>query len=230
MKKFILITILLLTTTLIFTSCNKHGGPKEGELIYEITYLESERENPLIALLPKTVVMRFKDDKTIIYVVGFFGTFKLRFITDNKEKKSYTIFNFMDKKYISQDDIQNLSAGYKNFPDLKIIQEEKKEDTIFIGGLLSYQAEVFCSQMSDSTMSLYYSYDLNINNPNSNNPYSEIEGVLTKFQTNVAGIDMIFELVDFNNIKISEKDFQIPDDYEELSTEELNKILQDFQQ
>lgn len=227
MRKFTIIFILFLTL-LSFISCDEQGGPKEGELIYKITYLQSERENPLVALLPKTITMRFKNNNTVIYVEGFFGTFQLRFITNHKEEKSYTVLRIMDKKYISTNNIDSLNAGYGNMADMKITRNEK--DTVTLAGLLCHQAKVVCSQMSDSTVSIYYTYDIDIDNPNSSTPYKNIDGVLTKFQTKVAGIDMIFELTEFNNVKISDAEFVAPKDYKEITSNKLNEILQSFQE
>ncbi len=227
MKKQILIIFLLAVLSFNF-SCNENGGPKEGELIYNITYLQSEYENPLVALLPKTVSMKFKDDNTVIYVEGFFGTFQLRFITNPKEKNSYTILRIMDKKYMSTNHIDSLNAGYENLQNLII--NKKIDDTVTLAGLLCYQAQVVCNQISDSAFYIYYTYDLDIENPNSNSPYKQIDGVLTKFQTRVAGIDMIFELKEFKNIKVSEAEFMAPSDYKEITTQELNEILESFQE
>ncbi|MBN2890788.1 MAG: hypothetical protein JXL97_02885 [Bacteroidales bacterium] len=220
--------ILLLLSSIFFSACNEQGGPKEGELIYKITYLQSERENPLVALLPKTVSMRFKDDNTAIYVEGFFGTFQLKFITNRKEKVSYTVLRIMDKKYISVNHIDSLNAGYEDFSNMQITKNPN--DTISFAGLLCYQARVLCAQMSDTAVSVYYTYDIDIEEPNSNSPYSQIDGVLAKFQTRVAGIDMVFELVEFNNIQIDDSEFIFPTDYEEITNQELNEILESFQE
>lgn len=223
-----LIIIISVLLSLVLFSCNQRGGEKEGELVYKITYLQSELENPLIALLPKTVTMKFKDDNTVIYVEGFFGTFQLRFITNRKKKTSYTVLRIMDKKYISSNHIDSLNAGYENLKEMTIT--EKPNDTAILAGFLCYQAEVLCNQMSDTPMSIYYTYDIDIKEPNSNSPYSDIDGVLAKFQTKVAGVDMVFELVEYNNILIDETEFLAPKDYKEISNKELNDILQSFQE
>jgi hypothetical protein len=57
-----------------------------------------------------------------------------------------------------------------------------------------------------------------------------VNGVLTKFQARVAGIDMIFELEDFNKIEIDDNEFLPPDDYKKISGQELKDILKSFQQ
>lgn len=212
----------------MLNSCQEEGGPKEGELIYQISYVQDEDENPLIALLPKTITIRFKDDNTVAYIEGFFGTFQLRFINNSDHEKSYTVLRILDKKYISETSIDSLSAGYENFSNLRLI--EHPEDTATFAGLLSYEVEVVCNKLSDSIIHFYYTNDLDIETPNSNSPFYEIEGVLTKFRTRVAGIDMIFELVNFNKVAVKDEEFLPPKDYKKVSPKELNEILQSFQE
>ncbi len=208
-------------------SCVKDGGPKEGELVYRIKYLQSENQMAIITLLPKTVTMRFKDDNTAVYIEGFFSTFQLRFINNARKNKSYTVLRILDKKYISETKIDSLSAGYERFSNLLISMNP--EDTLSMAGLLCYEADIICQELSDSIISFYYTNDLDIKNPNSNTPFKDIDGVLTRFQTRVAGIDMVFELEEFNNIAIDINEFNPPADYKKVSTQEINDLLKSFQ-
>lgn len=213
---------------ILFSNCNeKHNGYDEGELVYNIKYLQNESENPLVALLPKTVSIKFKNDNTVIYIEGFFGTFQLKFIANFKEQKSYTVLRIMDKKYLSENHIDSLNAGYENFSDMQLTSNE---DTATLGGLLSHEAIVVCKSMCDTAFKIYYTYDVDIKNPNSNSPYHKVDGILTKFRTRVAGIDMIFELKEFNKIKIDDNEFIAPTDYKIISKQELNDILKSFQE
>jgi len=226
MKKILIIASLLFV--LFFSSCDEQGGPQEGELVYQISYLQSESDNPLITLLPKTIVIRFKDNNTVAYIEGFFGTFQLRFINNSDQQESYTVLRILDKKYISINNIDSLSAGYENLTGVQITINES--DTASIAGLLCYEVDVVCHKLSDSIVKFYYTNDIDIDHPNSNTPFNEIDGLLTKFQTKVAGIDMVFELIEFKNILINENEFLAPPDYEEITSQELNDILQSFQE
>jgi hypothetical protein len=223
-----LFQILLILIILLAASCAEQGGPKEGELVYNISYLQSEKQNPLVALLPQTVVIKFKNDKTVALVQGFFGTFQLRFITVPHKGKSYTVLRILDKKYVAEAPIDSVSAGYPDLNDIKVAKHP--EDTITLAGLLSYEADVVCKAMSDSIIKVYYTYDINIKDPNSNTPFKDIDGVLTKFQTKVAGIDMVFELGEFNQVKVNDSEFEVPKDFKKITKKELNDLLISFQQ
>jgi len=76
--KFIVILISALLLHLI--SCNNlvKKGITEGEIIFDIEYLDNERENPLIALLPRKMVTVFKDNSSYsneLFVDGCFVRF-----------------------------------------------------------------------------------------------------------------------------------------------------------
>ncbi len=218
--------IFVLLIIILFLACNKRRGPKEGELIYKVTYLKSENANIILNLLPKTVTIRFKNNSTVTYVEGFLGAFKLKIISNFKEKESYTALAVMGKKYFSQNHIDSLSAGYEDFKNLTIKKES--DDTVLYSGLPCYRANILCEQMGDSVVSILYTNRINIKRPNSNSPYTDIDGVLVKFQTKVAGIDMLFELKKYNKISVNNNEFEKPKGYKKISNKELNEILQSF--
>ena len=209
-------------------SCNRNSNTvNEGELVYKITYLpENGKENTIIALLPKTVTIKFKNDNTAIHVNGFWNTFELKFIKVAKEKKSYTTLKIWDKKYYTENHIDSINAGYSDLKTFKIIKNSN--DTLSFAGFHSLEADVYCKELSDSVIKIYYTYDIGIKNSNSNTPFKEIDGVLTKFQTKVAGINMIFELIELNSEAVDDSEFDIPENYKKVSKNDLNKILQSF--
>lgn len=225
MKKIIVYSLVLLS--FIYAGC-KSEGIREGELVYQIKYLQSEDENPLIALLPKTISVKFKDNNTVAQIDGFFGTFNLKIITNRDLQKNYTVLRILDKKYINETSIDSVSAAYENNNIFKVI--EKPQDTATFAGLVSYQVEIVYNKLADSMLQFYCTKDLDIQNPNANSPYFKINGVLTKFQTRVAGIDMIFELKEFKKNKINAEEFEPPKGYKQISGDSLKSILKSFQQ
>lgn len=221
--------ILFILFFFTLLSCNNNlNRVDEGVLIYKITYLQKESENSLISLLPRTVKIKFKKNNTSTIVEGFFGAFQLKFINIPKEKQSYTVLRVMDKKFYSENEANSVYGGYS---DLKITEIQKiPNDTLRFAGLLSHKALVFCKEMSDSAITIYYTNDLKIKNPNSNTPYNELNSVLTKFQTKVAGIDMVFELIELNIESVSDNEFIVPKNSKKISKKNLNSILQSFQE
>ncbi len=216
----IAILILFVSSCETILSGNKIS---EGKIVYNIEYLDDENDNPLISLLPKTMEIKFKDNNTVTNIEGFFGTFKLRFISNLKKETNYSILRIMDKKYIQTVAFGEEPAGYE-MPKFTI---EKTDEITEIAGYECHVANVEIE--GQETIKLYYTYDIKIKNPNANNPFSEIDGVLMGFQVKLTGINMKFEAKKVVGEIVDDTEFDIPSGYEEVTKEKLEGILLSFQ-
>lgn len=230
MKKHYRIFLLFILITVILSSCKEiftGGRISEGSIVYEITYLDDEKDNPLIALLPKTMTTKFKDDNTLSEIEGFFGTFKLIYLSRFETGQNYSILRILDKKYMYQFDTAQPPAGYENMDDFKII---KTEETIQIAGYNCKVAKLDCKTLCPEPLDIYYTNEINIESPNSNNPFKEIDGVLMGFQVKLAGINMKFLVKEVVKEEISDDEFNVPEGYTTVSKTELEDVLNSFQQ
>jgi len=78
--KNIINALIIITTLVIFYGCKSDSFScklSEGTIEYEMKYLQSEKENPLISLLPTTMTLKIKDDKSIQKVEGWMGVFQM---------------------------------------------------------------------------------------------------------------------------------------------------------
>ncbi len=217
---------ILATLILFVSSCETIlSGKKisEGKIVYNIEYLDDESDNPLISLLPKTMEIKFKNNNTVTNIEGFFGTFKLRFISDVETKTNYSILRIMDKKYIQTVAFGEEPAGYE-MPDFTI---EETNEKVEIAGYKCHVAII--NSEGKEPIKLYYTYDIKIKNPNANNPFSEIDGVLMGFQVKLTGLNMKFEAKKVVEEIVDDSEFAVPDDYKEVTKEELEEILLSFQ-
>lgn len=211
-------------------SCNNivNSGISEGEIVFNIEYLDSERKNPLIALLPKKMHTAFKDNSSYSLIEGYFGTFKIINIVNYKKKKAYSLFQILDKKYVYETDINNEAFGYSSMgtSNINFIDEQK----IVAGYVCGKATVIFNNSINNysDTIDVFYTNDIKIENPNSNNPYSKIKGVLMEFTVNMTDINMKFTAEKVNSKNISQSIFNIPKGYKSVSKKELEKIIKKF--
>ena len=196
----------------------------EGEIEFEIKYLENERENPLISLLPRKMITIFKNNSTHSLIEGFWGTFKLIYITNHLKGQNVTLFQILDKKYMYLADTSDAPFGYESATNVKFSFTEKVKN---IAGYECNHAFAVFPNSSD-TVEVYYTDQLNIKNPNSNNPYRDISGVLLEFSVKLAGINMMFKAKKITGREININKFNIPAGFKKVSKEEMEKIVNEY--
>ena len=121
MKRFVFVFITL--GLLVFFGCDSSifkKGIDEGQITYNITYFQSDDENPLVSLLPTTMVIKFKDNSSIGIIEGWMGLFKSSYISNFKKKTNTSTFKVMDKKLAFETKFDEENFGFDPFPSLKI--------------------------------------------------------------------------------------------------------------
>jgi len=90
-----------------------HSKPSEGIIHYELQYLESEDENPIISLLPTEMDIEFKDNFSHQKVEGWMGIFYMGGIFNPKTKRTVKVklieSEFAHKKVYLIDKLTQLS-------------------------------------------------------------------------------------------------------------------------
>ena len=206
----------------ISTSCNpetKHKKLKEGKIEYKITYLDDVREKPLIALLPHKMITVFKNNSTYSIVEGFL--FKLVYITNHSKGQNITLFQVLDKKYMYLADTSATPFGYSLDNQMKLIFTPETKD---IAGYHCKHALAVFQEQKD-TLEIYYTEELGVKDPNCNNPYKEIKGVLMEFTVKMLDINMKFVAQSIKKKKISPELFKAPDGFELISKKEMEDIV-----
>jgi len=196
-----------------FSTCSYKSNDKiisEGEIEYNIEYLDNNADNPLIMLLPKKMTTLFKDNSSYTLIEGFLGTFKLIYINSSVKHKNYSLFQMMDKKYYYEAESNDLSFGYQNMKNMKIVftKPEKK-----ISGYDCKQAIASFPGEKNNKIKIYYTQDINLKKPNMNNPFHDIDGVLMEFTVNLMGINMNLKSRKVSSKKLDPQIFEIPNGY-----------------
>ena len=208
MKRFVFVFITL--GLLVFFGCDSSifkKGIDEGQITYNITYFQSDDENPLVSLLPTTMVIKFKDNSSIGIIEGWMGLFKSSYISNFKKKTNTSTFKVMDKKLAFETKFDEENFGFDPFPSLKI---EHTTDEKMISGYKCKRAIATVGEEKKDTFSIYYTDDIKINNPNWNTPFKEIAGVLMEFQAGMRGVQMKCVACKVEDLEIKDEEFEIP--------------------
>jgi len=210
---------------LVLLSCKLNKTPdliEEGIITYDITYFQTEKENPLISLLPTQMTITFKGDKAVSVFEGWMGIFSSCLITDISEGENKTLIKLSDKKYYSVSAIDEPFIGEK----IDSIYIKNLEETKDIAGYKCKKSTVKIYNPENSSFDIYYTDELNLKYPNINSPFKDIQGVLMEFQMEINSIEMKLTFNNLNTDKIHDSVFNVPEGYHNISRTEMEEILE----
>lgn len=223
-------TILLFILITLITSCgnyNTSGKIEEGVIKYDIKYFQSEAENPIISLLPTSMTYKFKDDNISQRIEGWMGIFHMAAISIPKKDENTALLKILNKKYLYQSLITNgKSFGYDEMPGMKITLVNDSIKTI--AGYKCHKAIVSFSDTTKTPFDIFYTNDIELKNPNRNNPFREIDGVLLQYQMCFQNIRMLLAAKKIEGIEIPDEAFEVPDGYETVNREIMQKTINDL--
>lgn len=224
------VTVYLGILIIFAFACSKQedkGKIKEGKVEYKITYLENKMSIPMPThLLPSKLILKFKDDKSVMGIQGIMGVFSLKMITDHKKNTTVTLMKVMEKKLFHQGSPEDGMFLFKPIEGMRVeLRAGQKE----IAGLNCKRGRViFPGTNEEQPFIFYYTEDLNIDEPNRGNPYEEVEGVLVKFQMQLNKLRMDLTATEAKAEEIKDSEFDIPEGYRQISREDMDDLLNSF--
>lgn len=210
-----------------FAGCINPGGKNinEGIITYDIQYITDKNTPNVVSLFPEQMQLKFKKDNTVINITGFMGCFNLMYITNLNSNTNYSVLRFLDKKYLYKADINEFPFGYTQMRKMKITYVN---DTLTIAGYLCRKALAYCPEIGRDPLELWYTDRIGIQNPNTNNPFREIKGVLLGFQVRLSNIDMCMRAVSVEKAKVDDKEFAIPENCRVISRDEMEQVIGEY--
>ena len=215
--------LILLSGILLLTACQKSSviQNQQGEIIYNITYLQNELEKFTTDLLPKKLTIKFKNNNVEMEIDGFFGLFNISNVVNTKKKSNITYLSVLDKKFYYQGEFNEPAVGFGSIAQLNIKPGNNVKE------ICGYSArEVFVELPgSDVPVPVYYTSEIGVEKPNRTTPYSNINGVLLEFYLNVSKLKMklVAEGIFFKDIDDSV--FEPKKGYQRISRQQMEEIL-----
>ncbi|MEE4197937.1 MAG: hypothetical protein V2I54_09840 [Bacteroidales bacterium] len=224
--KFKFPALLIILGILTISSCDKlqqKDRIKEGYIEYTIEYLNDTLDSFMIGLLPKKMIIKFKDNNTLNKIEGFSGIVSFTHIQNYKEKKNTTLVKVLNKKYRYEEKMNESSLFFEELPGMKIkLQDEVKD----ICGFKAHKAKIILPDSRIEPFYIYYTNDISINNVNSQTPFKSIDGVLLEFQVKFYDLDMKLTATKVQEAEISSEHFKVPDGYQKINRKTMVEIIE----
>jgi hypothetical protein len=207
-----------------FLSCSKNesvGIYNQGRLEYRISYLNAVEDNYDPSFLPKKMILEFNQEYSINRIDGFMGFFKLGNITYFKNRKVKTHLKVLDQNYTFTGGRNDMMCCFDCMDGMIITKDTVKRE---FAGLRSRKAIISFEDNPD-TFEIFFTNDIHLAHPNRSNPYSAIDGVLTRFRLIMGPYDMLFTASKFDPDKAPVEEMEIPEKAMEVNRPEMVAIL-----
>ena len=217
---------LVIVCVIIISGCSKGLGPlskKEGEIIYDIEYVENNLNKISVDMLPKKMVTQYKNNSYTFEIEGFFGMFNITNVIIPKESINRSQLTVLSKKYYYLGEINETAVGFGMMPKMKF---DHTGETKTVSGYLCQEVLVsFPEDVRTDTLKAYYTNDIPLDNPNRSTPYSELNGVLLEFYLQLHKVEMKLTANSVYEKAVSNKTFQIGETYKRATKEYMEAVL-----
>ncbi|MCT4613975.1 MAG: hypothetical protein N4A49_03760 [Marinifilaceae bacterium] len=223
----ILFCVIFSFCVLNFYACSdkkdKNIKINEGAITYKISYAVSEKENPLVAIMPTEAVLKFQNNNISLMSEGFYGVFSTKFISEFKKPKSNILLKVMGKKWNYQFPKDELSFIYDKGCPSKV---EFRDSTKIIAGYKCKKAILYFKD--EEPVPVFYTQEIGIKNPNRNTPHLKIPGVMMEFETTMNALKTRFIAEKVSNEVLKPDEFTVPKEYIATSKDSLINLMSGF--
>ena len=221
------VTVILLTVS----SCEPKQ-PKvinEGQIVYGIEYDSLILCTIDKKLLPSSLTVRFCNNNTINIIDALSGAVTISIISQPGKREFSTLLKVFDKKLYHSEPYVNgqYPAMYARMP--KVIIDTLVNDCKFLGYRCKKAMGYFAGN-PDSKFEIIYTNEINIENPNMNTPFENIDGVMLGFSLRFNRYDMKLKALSITETKVDSYAFNIPADYKKVDYQTMTDLIYLLQQ
>jgi GLPGLI family protein len=221
MKKIFLVLFAFSLVLMSYSATPPKGF--KGVITYKITYDGDDINEQMLSFLPKTMISYFRGamSRTDL-IMGMGKTIKIK---NGDEKSVISLFDMMGQKVGYKADYEKVIEELKGEPEADIeIRDETKE----IAGYECKRAVIETKSPDGEKMRMnaWFTEELGEYNNYFDTPeFKDINGILLEFEMKTPQFTMIFTAATVEKKNVSKKEFEVPDDYEMKSEEEIEAMF-----
>jgi len=210
---------------IISISCKKISHrtvSEQGTIVYNISYREGKVGSYSEGILPHKMESRFKDGMIKNSIEGALGFFSLVNISDLDEMTNTTLLKFIDKRYVYKGKRKEIPCCFMNMDgmDIKFTDSTKR-----ILNFTCNEALITFPGTDRKSFPVYYTTEIQFDEPNALSPFKEIPGILMEFQASLGGTFVNVVAEKYVPGKIPDKEFSVPRNYKEIDKDEFENIM-----
>lgn len=200
------------------------GDEFNGIIVYNISYSNSDLDEAMLSQMPKTMKLYVKGKMAKSIIQMGMGT--QASIMDGENMTTTSLMDIMGQKFAYTVTKEELMKELEEMPEPDISYPNETKE------IAGYTANKVVIETKDPEtgeemiMTGYYTDELGKQNLMIDNPiYKDIEGIMLEFATKAQGMEMEFKAVEVDKKKVSDKEFEVPEGYKEVTKEELENMF-----
>jgi hypothetical protein len=206
-----------------YYSCSTKGGKNidQGEIHYNIDYSASIGSMP-IQVMPKDLIVSFKDNKILFSMISPIGNSGILNLSNPDEDIYDTYFSILTLRYYYSAKKGELFPGFEAMDGMEITETEK---TMVICGFNCKNAEVTFPTDRTKIFDVWYTNEINVENPNASSPFQQIDGVMMSFFFLIGNSELHFNAETVYRKDIPDQMFERREKFVSVSREEIIKFI-----
>lgn len=193
----------------------------EGIIEYEIHYSCDSASMVPVQFLPKTMVMRFNQNHASYRIEDMMGIFCITNITNLSRRTHISTIKIFDKKYKYEGKKGEVPVFFKQDA---LYAVEQLNDTVTVAGVACNKS-IVTDIKERRKFEVDYSNEFVIKHPNINTPYSDIDGILMKFEIDLGKMRLGLTAKKIIPSSVNNSSFNVSDEYKEINQEKMRDII-----
>lgn len=217
--------ILLFCASVVFINgCSQNPFNqklKEGIIDYKAEPVNAKESMAMWA--PDNMEVKFKDGLWSANLEAGMGAMRMEFISDPGKKQFISLVSFLGKFYSVMEGTE-LDSTNRYLPDYDVNYPGDKKN------IAGYNCEKAVLKFKDGSPSqeVWFTKEIQIENPNWANCYYKIDGVLMDYNLRKFGLELHFTANSVSDAQIDPSVFEIPSDYKQKQNGELETMMSGF--
>lgn len=201
----------------------------EGVIEYAITFPDYDPNGLMAGMLPEKTTLTFNEEQQAVDLSAGMGVFRTSMVVNTPEKVMDYHMSVMSKRLVAELHPRDLQAFNKESQALTILYTNAVDT---IAGYPCRKAVAVYDGIDRPEVDLWYTDGIEMDTPNWYGPFSEIPGVLLRYEMMQYGIRMRLDAVAVKPGPVDASRFAVKDDHEKVAPEvlhhELEEVLSTF--
>ncbi len=196
----------------------------EGVIEYALSFPDFDPKGLMAGMLPEKTTLYFNEDQQMADLSAGMGVFRTSMVVNTPTKTLDYHMSVMSKKLVSELHLRDLSLFNKESQALTILYTNVTDT---IAGYPCKKAVAIYSGIDQPEVALWYTDAIQLNAPNWYGPYSDIPGVLMRYEMVQYGMRMRLNATSVTPGPVDPSKFVLKPDYDRVTPEVLHHELED---